>query len=597
MDESEVNKYFEMDFLKLIKKVNKFKKNINFEKYSLKVALIGTGSLQFFADILQYELYLNGIETDIFIGTYNGLEVDVLDCKSDFYKFKADITIIFSHYREVKDFPDLFSNYAEMCKMVKNKVKHLATFWEKIHYATGSQVFQTNYVIPLERQLGNLESNYAWSHQSFLQSINWEMMCLKPGYVTIIDFEYLASYMGKRRWFDNKNYYLNKCNMSYDCLPLASKEILMNILNCRGFTKKCIVLDLDNTLWGGTLEERGIKGINLDPNDPVGEAFIYFQKYLKMLKDRGVILAVCSKNDEQYAKRVFTENSNMILKLEDISCFIANWSEKHINVKRIADTLNLGLSSFVFVDDNKVERELIKSTLPDVEVVDIGDDPSEYVTKIESGMYFEWLQVTEEDLLRTETYSNQFIINEDSDADAILYDDYLTALNMTAQIGELDCFTIPRIVQLFNKTNQFNSTGYRCTEGNIADAKEKGKNIYWCRLSDRYNKYGIVSCFIVDFNKRECVIEAWCMSCRVFKRGLEQLIINYLIEEAIKRGCSTLNFLYTKTERNHLVKEVLLSCGMFKKEVSDNTESFLFDIEKHEKLPNFISLINEEVYE
>lgn len=595
MSEFEVNKIFDEGFLAILKQVKKFKKYTKLQEYSLKVALVGTGSLQFSADILHYGLYLHGIEAKIFIGTYNGLVMDALDNESDFNKFSPDITIIFSNYREIQVYPDLFSDYMTVCEMAKNQVKNLALIWNKINAITGCQIFQTNYVIPVERQLGNLECNHVWSHQSYLQRVNWELMTIKPSYVTILDFEYLAAKVGKRVWFDDKNYYLNKCNMSYECLPLAIKEILMNILNYRGITKKCIVLDLDNTLWGGVLEECGINGINLNPNDPIGEAYIWFQKYLKWLKDRGIILAVCSKNDEQYAKRVFVENSNMVLALEDISCFIANWEEKHQNIKRISETLNLGLSSFIFVDDNEVERGLIKSALPEVEVVDIGEDPSEFVNKIESGMYFEWLQITEEDTLRGNTYSIQTMINENSHMDKSVYENYLAGLHMTAQIGQVDETNISRIVQLFNKTNQFNSTGYRCTEGSIHDLQREGKKVYWCKLTDQYNKYGVISCFIAEFRENECLVEAWCMSCRVFKRGLEQLIINYLMDEALKQGCSVLKLRYIQTERNHLVKEMLLNCGIFKEKVEDVEEWFVVEIEEQSRLQNFITLDKEEM--
>lgn len=595
MSEFEVNKIFDEGFLTILRQVKKFKKSTKLQEYSLKVALVGTGSLQFAADVLQYGLYLHGIKTKLFVGTYNGLIMDALDDESNFNKFNPDITIIFSNYKEVQVYPELFSDYNTICEMAKSQVENLVLIWNKINATTGSQIFQTNYVIPIERQLGNLEGNHIWSHQSYLQRVNWELMNIKPSYVTILDFEYLAAKVGKQVWFDDRNYYLNKCNMSYECLPLAIKEILMNILNYRGITKKCIVLDLDNTLWGGVLEECGINGVNLDPNDPIGEAYIGFQKYLKWLKDRGIILAVCSKNDEQYAKRVFVENSNMVLSLEDISCFIANWEDKHRNVKKISETLNLGLSALIFVDDNEVERGLIKSALPEVEIVDIGEDPSEFVNIIESGMYFEWLQITEEDTLRNNTYSIQTTIDENSHMDKSVYENYLIGLHMSAQIGQVDKTSISRVVQLFNKTNQFNSTGYRCTEGGIYDLKREGKQVYWCKLTDQYNKYGVISCFIVKFRKDECIVEAWCMSCRVFKRGVEQLIIDYLMDEALKHGCSVLKFLYVQTERNHLVKEIMLNCGIFKEKVEDMEEWFVTEIKEQPRLQNFITLNKEKI--
>ena len=193
------------------------------------------------------------------------------------------------------------------------------------------------------------------------------------------------------------NFYLNKCNMSYDCLPAAVEEVVLNILGFCGRVKKCLVLDLDNTLWGGILEEAGIQQINLFPTDPLGEAFLAFQQYIKNLKERGIILAACSKNDEEYARQVFLQNKNMVLKLEDISCFIANWENKADNIRKIAATLNIGLDSMVFVDDNPVERDIVRTMLPEVEVLELSEDPANYIMDMENSRYFEWLQITEED--------------------------------------------------------------------------------------------------------------------------------------------------------------------------------------------------------
>lgn len=552
------------DFLAIMKEIkhdSEIKIDSSWQK--VKIALLGSGSLQYFSKLLEYCLLKNGINVHMFIGTYQGMELDIMDENSDYNNFGPDITIIFTDYRSIIYNSDINQKEDELWDKVWKEIEQYEVLWNKIKVQNGSYIMQTNIVIPLERKLGNLEGNYIWSRQTFLELLNYGMRLKKPDFVSILDFNYLASLTGKERWFDYSNYYLNKCNMSYECLPSAVEEVALNILNYCGVYKKCIILDLDNTLWGGILEEDGIQGVNIFPNDALGEAFRDFQSYLKGLKDRGVILAVCSKNDKEYAQEVFKSNKNMILHLEDISCFVANWDNKVDNIKKIVTELNIGYDSVVFLDDNPAERNLVRLILPEITVPDLPKDPANYVTEIEKQRYFEWLQITKEDMNRTASYKVSQIM-EKQKLNYADYSSYLDSLEMKAHVEKMKKEDVARTAQLFNKTNQFNTIRFRTTEAYLLQAQSEGALVLTCHMEDKYNNYGLISCAIIKVEEQDCIIQAWAMSCRVFKRTLEEYMLNHFIQIGLQAQCSILRVLFIPNERNRMVAKTLESKGFVK---------------------------------
>lgn len=563
MEKEGLRETLSKDFLSIMREIKKNgakDEKANDKLYKKKIALLGAGSLQYFAAILKYCLQISGIDAELLIGTYKGLEMDVMDDSSEYNSFQPDVTVIFSSYRDVMQYPAMHESEEKVWEMVWEEIGKYEILWDKIYRRNGSYILQTNLVTPIERKMGNLEANYIWSRQTYLELLNYGFQKKKKNFVSILDFNYLASIEGKEKWFDFPNYYLNKSNMSYASLPGAVEEVVLNILNYCGINKKCIVLDLDNTIWGGILEEAGVENINIFPDDPIGEAFLDFQKYLKGLKERGVILAVCSKNDIDFAKEVFQTNKNMILRLEDISCFIANWENKADNIRQIAADLNIGLNSIVFVDDNPVERDLVQSILPEVEVLALSEDPANYVLDMEKAKYFEWLQITEEDANRTNSYKAKealkvMLQNYDN------YDDYLSSLGMEGSIEEVTPQSIARTAQLFNKSNQFNSVRFRGTEAQLLKLQEEGRILLTCQLRDKFANYGLVACAILEIENDKCIVTAWAMSCRVFKRTLEKYMLNEFTKIALRNRCNKLIVLFIPNERNGMVKEMLEENG------------------------------------
>ncbi len=554
------------DYMKLIKRARKLK---NDDNEDFKIAVLGAYSTQYFVMVLRYLLLEEGINASIYEGAYNSIIQETLDSFSKLYSFKPDVVIIMNYHEEIKVLPQLLASEEEVKKSIDITVKHYKMIWDKLSsMIPGCRILQTNYVIPSLKSLGNLECNYIFSKSTFFKMLNLELMKNRPINVNFVDMDGLASEVGKRNWFDYTSYFLNKTAIKLDYIGLAADMFVKEIKALRGQVNKCLVLDLDNTLWGGVVSETGYDGINLDPNNAVGESYRFFQKYIIELKNRGVILAVCSKNDIEIAKEPFIKNENMLLKLQDISCFKANWQDKAANLKEISDKLNIGLDSLVFFDDNIVERELISACLKEVTVIDVPKDSAEYALALDKSHAFEWLQLTKEDLGRSSSYLNsskrEELMKEFKD-----YDEYLKSLNMAVEIEELQENNISRFVQLINKSNQFNLRTKRYSEDIILKLlDDKNTKCLAVKFKDKFESYGIISCVILKKIDEYCFIDTWLMSCRVIKRNVELAVYNSIVEEALKLNCNKILGEYIETKKNNLVRNLYIDLGF--QEIKDN---------------------------
>lgn len=553
-----------MQISKILKEARKFAKTAqgaNKYDYDTKIAVLGSCSIQYFVLFLRYYLFQNGITADIYEGEYNGIAMDVLDTSSGLYSFAPDAVIIQPDYRDIKAYPKLLcdEDANQLCDSFINSYKKI---WSTLtDYLPGITVLQGNFVLPLESSLGNLEANYKFSHRNFIRRINNELLNVKSDNVILVDIEYLASAIGKKEWFDNSQYFLTKMPCRLECLYDLTTLFAKQILALKGKVRKCLVLDLDNTLWGGIVSEEGFDGINLDPNDAVGESYLAFQQYLLLLKERGIILAVCSKNDEEAAKEPFIKNEYMKLKLEDIACFVANWDDKASNIRCIAKDLNIGLDSIVFFDDNPAEREVVRQFLPMVDVIEVPDDSSDYIAALDGAMAFEWLQLTKEDIVRNQSYIAENSRREMADS-FVNYDEYLKALDMHARIDIVTDSRLARFSQLINKSNQFNLRTQRYSEQMIAEyMKSNDVKCIFAELKDKFSDYGLISCVILRKVGSACFIDTWVMSCRVLKRGLEYMMFNSILSSAREWNCRTIVGEYIPTTKNVMVKDLYSTLG------------------------------------
>ncbi len=405
--------------------------------------------------------------------------------------------------------------------------------------------------------LGNNEHRLPGSRAWFVTRLNAAIrtMAEQDG-VDILAIDERAVRDGITRWHDTALWHRSKQEVSPTASPMYGDLVGRWLAAKQGRSFKCLVLDLDNTVWGGVIGDDGLEGIALGQGSPLGEAYTAFQEYVRELSRRGVILAVCSKNDEANALEPFEKHPDMVLKRGDIASFVANWSNKADNIRAIAQELNIGLDALCFIDDNPFERNLVRQELPMVAVPEVSDDPTGYPTALSDAGYFEGLAVTEEDRERTSQYQG----NKARDALKAAVTDlpsYLRGLEMELVWKRFDRIGLQRIVQLINKSNQFNLTTRRYTDEDIvavmADPDAFGLQL---RLTDRFGDNGIIAIIIGRLqDNKDLQIDTWLMSCRVLGRQVEPTTLNLIAQEAAKLGARRLVGDYIPTKKNAMVKD------------------------------------------
>lgn len=562
--------YDYINILKLARKVSKQKTDLKDGK--IKIAVLASDSQQYFVMVLRLFLIKYEIEADIFEGEYDGIRNAVFDNQSGLRKYAPDIVIILSNYRDIHDMPEHLASEEEIEYFITHQLEYYQQIWKRLSETGRCHIFQANIVLPFERKIGNLEANVCCSRRIILQRINVELIKRKPKNVTIVDMEYIAAFVGKQNWFDYTTYFTSKLEYSLQYIGLVCDVYAQQIAALQGKIKKCLVLDLDNTLWGGVVADVGPEGIRIAPDDTLGEAFRYFQQYVLDLKERGVLLAVISKNDDKIAREPFELNENMILKYDDFSAFIANWENKAFNIDIIAQKLNIGTDSFVFFDDNPAEREIVRMYHPEVMVIDVPENVADYVSALESAHPFEWLSLTEDDLIRVNSYKSNNARNELC-IQYKNYQDYLLALDMKGRVAYLTRKDIERFTQLINKTNQFNVRTRRYLEADIENMLDDDQyKLLFATLEDRFGKFGMISCVILKREEDQCFIDTWVMSCRVLKRDVEKFVWKKMIETADNWNCKWIVGEYIPTKKNALVKNLYCDLG-FRKQMKKNDDS------------------------
>jgi FkbH-like protein len=527
--------------------------SIAFGAYSTVDSLVGC---------LRWHLLTHGLRLSITIIPFGTWHLQAKNPNSAIYDVHHDFIWLFPDERLLK--PHLVEPLNK--KLADEKVEEILRFLvepiSNIQEKCKSQIIVSNYVQSAWRVFGNHEKRVIGSMDWILSRVNERLEEKLLANVVLFDINYLASSYGLIRWHDEKLKAHSKHPFSLGAHSFVAQAMRGLLLASLGMPRKCIVLDLDNTLWGGVIGDDGLKGILIGPNGgAVGESFYNFQSWLLALNRRGVILAVCSKNNEEIAKRPFLELDSMLLKLDDIAAFSANWQNKADNIRDIAKVLNLGLDSFVFVDDNPAERDLIRTELPEVLVPDMAIDPSQYIEKLSQGRYFESIGISNEDLIRSHAYQ----INKRLESRCLDSSDlpsYLRGLEMRSIWGEVDEETLPRAAQLIKKTNQFQLTGKRYSETELSRIIKNDR--FWVghfSLSDKYGNHGITSIAILEFDSDKAFIDVWVMSCRVFSRSFENFIFNILVDKAKERGLRFIYGTYVPSNKNAVVSSLLDNLG------------------------------------
>jgi FkbH-like protein len=396
----------------------------------------------------------------------------------------------------------------------------------------------------------------------------------------------LQNIYGRNNSFDPRLYISSNMVFALDFLPVIANSLVDIIKAASGKINKCLILDLDNTVWGGIIGDDGINNIQIGELG-IGKAFSELQMWVKQLKERGIILAICSKNTEKIAKEPFVNHPDMVLHLDDISIFVVNWENKVDNIKYIQSILNIGFDSMVFVDDSSFERNMVRKMIPEITVPELPEDPVDYVPYLRSLNLFETVSYSDEDSDRTKKYQYEakrikFKTNFSS------IDDYLKNLNMIAEVAEFDDYHIPRIAQLTQRSNQFNLRTKRYTEQDINKIRES--NLYvtrYFKLEDEFGEYGLIGIVILKkINSDSVFIDTLIVSCRVLKRGMEEFIFNKIVKLAVSKGCNKIIGEFLPTPKNSLVKDIFKEFGFTKEDdkweldIKDYRESKVFIKEK-----------------
>ncbi|NOS86903.1 MAG: HAD-IIIC family phosphatase [Ignavibacteria bacterium] len=403
-------------------------------------------------------------------------------------------------------------------------------------------------------------------------------------YLFINDINLLQSSYGFDRSFDSKLYITADMAFSLDFIPAVAKSTVDIILSLSGKAKKCLILDLDNTLWGGIIGDDGVENIQIGELG-IGKAFTQLQHWVKQLKQRGIILAVSSKNDHEIAKGAFDNHPDMVLKYEDFAVFKANWNNKAENIKLIQEFLNIGFDSMVFLDDNPFERNLVRSFLPEVTIPELPEDPAEYLVYLSKLNLFETSSYSEEDSGRSDQYRVEFQRSQVKET-FTNEDDYLQSLEMVSECKPFDDYSVPRVSQLTQRSNQFNLRTQRYSENDIkkiADSQDYFTLSF--TLEDKFGHYGLISLIILKKQKDSLFIDTWIMSCRVLKRTMENFVLNSIVEMAKNNGFKKLVGEFIPTAKNKMVKDHYTNFGF-----SESEGLFELDVENYTTLKTFITI-------
>jgi FkbH-like protein len=528
---------------------------------STRLAVLGSTTTSQLAGLLDLFLFAQNIDAEVYEAPYGLMRQEILDAGSELYEFEPRFVFLGATRRDLGAMPAPSDPLESVDAAANGIVEEWVGLWQAAHERLGCQIVQNNFDAPPWRTFGNLEPSQPGAPGNFINQVNRELSRRAPGWVSIHDLDGLAASVGRWNWGDERYFHHAKLPCAPEHLVAYAHGVAALISARLGRSRKCLVLDLDNTLWGGVIGDDGLGRIALGQGDAVGEAFIAFQRYAKALKDRGVILAVCSKNEDANAREPFEKHPEMVLRLDDISCFVANWEDKAANLRRIASDLNIGLDALVFVDDNPAERALVRRLVPEVAVPEISDDPADYVRAVDQHRYFETISLSKEDFQRTDFYRANAQRRQTASNVADL-DEFLRSLEMRGWIGPIGDLELDRSVQLIGKSNQFNLTTRRYSNGDVQRMRTSAD---WetcvVKLADRFGDNGLISVVLARQQEDALAIDTWLMSCRVLKRGVEQYQLNHLATLARNRGLKRLTGEYIPTAKNGLVKDHYRSLG------------------------------------
>lgn len=539
-----------------------------------KIAVLGGSTTNDIVSVMELFLLNFGIEPEFYQSEYNKFYEDAVFGSSELDDFNPDLIYIHTTSRNLTMLPE---NPAETPEQIQEKLENQFEYFKQVWISLAQKfacpIIQNNFELPLFRHSGNYDG---WGYSgtgTFINRLNvmFSDYARNNNGFFINDINYLSSVIGLTKWHDSEAWFLYKYAVRMEVIPDLSYSVACIIKSLYGKNQKVIDLDLDNTLWGGIIGDDGQEGIEIGVETAVGQSFSEFQTFIKNYKNYGVLLAVCSKNDEENAISGLNHPSG-ILKPDDFVSIKANWNSKDLNIEQSANEIGILTDSFVFIDDNPAECAIVNAQLPDVPTINL-TSVSDAMYKLSRGGFFEITSISKDDLKRNEMYSANAKRNAQQKSFAN-YKDYLLSLDMKAEITDFLPIYIQRITQLTNKSNQFNVTTKRYSESEMQEVAGNSNYIRLCgQLSDKFGDNGIVSVVIGRCENYTLHIDLWLMSCRVLKRNMEFAMLDELVKKCREHGITHIMGYYYKTPKNNMVSELFGLFGFERKSLNDNGDS------------------------
>lgn len=538
----------------------------------LKLAVLSSSTTSYTVPAIRASAPRHGVLADIYVGDYGQTAQEIYADGTGLHAFAPDVVLL---SLDAISLGLTKSDVAAQDGIVDSAAKQIRWLAEGIVSRLGAAVVIQNFVEPADPWAGHFDARAGGSQLAMLRRLNREIEAIATDLNAIVlDVDRIAGLVGKSVWSDRSQWYMAKLPFALDLTPLYADHVARLLGAIRGKTRKCLVLDLDNTCWGGIIGDDGVEGIRIGQGSTEGEAFLAIQHYALDLKRRGIVLAVCSKNEEVNALLPFEQHEEMALKRDDIAVFVANWTDKATNLKTIAQTLNIGTDALLFLDDNPAERARVRQMLPEVAVPEVGEDPAHYPLAVAHSGWFETVGLTADDAQRAEQYRANAVRAQAAQKLGSL-DEYLESLEMVTSMRPFDEAGRARIAQLINKSNQFNLTTRRYTEAEVG-ALEADPSAFTLqiRLADKFGDNGMIAVIVMRAEGDDAwACDTWLMSCRVLGRRMEEATLQAIVEGARAAGIDRLIGRYIPSAKNGMVAEHFGKLGFTRTSIAEDGAS------------------------
>jgi len=544
---------------------------------TVKLALLGDSATQLLSQALRAAAWDSGINLEIWEADFNQIDRQIFDKESELYVFNPAVVLIFhSSHR-------LLANYnktkpAQMALLAEQRLEMIKALHQQLQTGLNAKLFYYNYPEINDTVFGSFANKVESSFIFQLRKINYELMQYAATNTDffLIDLAAIQHRLGREQCFQPSIYINTDMVLSVDALPPTAYATTQVLGAIYGKFKKCLILDLDNTMWGGIIGDDGLENIQIGSLG-IGKAFTELQYWAKKLRHRGIILAVCSKNNEATAKEPFEKHPDMVLRLDDIAVFVSNWETKVDNIRHIRQILNIGFDSMVFLDDNPFERNIVRENIPGITVPELPEDPANYLEYLYGLNLFETVSFSHEDAERTKQYQVEAerAVMKKSFANE---DNFLQSLQMVSLVEPFTRFNIPRVAQLTQRSNQFNLRTVRYTESDIEALSKNDDYIpLTFTLEDKFGDNGLICIVILKKESTNTLfIDTWLMSCRVLKRGMEQFTLNTIVNAAKLGGYRYILGAYIPTTKNEMVRDHYAKLGFI-----EHNNGWILDTEQY----------------